>query len=64
MTILSDCIKGLNLKIPKWKRKNYQMSSEKETKMHDLGDSNKIESLVFRKGITTLTNKNFHGVNG
>lgn len=60
MTILSDCIKGFNLKIPRWKRN----ISEKETKMHDLGDSNKIKSLVFRKGITTLTNKNFHGVNG
>lgn len=38
--------------------------SEKETKTHDLGDSNKIKNLVFRKGITPHTNKNFHGVNG
>lgn len=38
--------------------------SEKEAKMHDLRNSDKIRSLVFRKEITTLTNKNFHGVNG
>lgn len=38
--------------------------SQKETTMHDLGESNKIKSLLFRKGVTSLTNKNFHGVSG